>query len=131
MNEKKILIIDDEPNICQLTKLNLESTGEYKVSTAFSGKEGLRKAKKENFDLVITDFKIPDMDGGEILNRLKEMDPHLPVLLFSIYYDDPSTVAKSTIRKADGLISKPFDHKQLCEIIKDVLSKSQRRKKRK
>lgn len=121
MSKKRILIIDDEKDLCNITKLNLERTGQYDVTTAYSGREGLDKAKVGLFDLVITDFKMPGMDGQQVLEALKAMRPHAPVVLFSVYHDDPETVTIDIKTKADGLIHKPIDHDQLCRVINDVL----------
>jgi two-component system alkaline phosphatase synthesis response regulator PhoP len=122
MFKKKILVIDDERNLCILLKSNLESTGEYEVTTANSGEEGLKKAKETNFDLVVTDFKMPGLNGSQVLNALKDMKPYSPVVLCSVYHDDPSTVTALDIAKADGIISKPFEHKQLYNTIKKILA---------
>jgi len=106
-------------------KHNLEHTGEFKVATAFSGKEGLEAVKKSDFDLVITDFKMPDMNGEALLDALKSIDPSLPVVLFSIYHDDCTSIDSSVKNKADGLICKPIDQKQLYKVVKQALKKSE------
>jgi CheY-like chemotaxis protein len=123
MAKKKILIIDDEEDICEMMKLNLETTGEFEVTTVYSGEKGIETAKEVNFDLIITDFYMPGMDGGEVLNTVKEVNPDLPVLIFSIYHDDESTLAHSIKDKADGIISKPIEHNQLYSEIKKALAK--------
>ncbi len=124
MEKKKILIIDDEGDICDMMKLNLESTGEFEVMTATTGEEGVEKAKKTKIDLVISDFYMPGMNGEEVLGAIKEIDSKIPVLLFSIYHDDESTLATSVKKKADGIINKPINHRQLYNAIKGALSKS-------
>jgi two-component system alkaline phosphatase synthesis response regulator PhoP len=124
MPKKKILVIDDEKNLCTLLKSNLENTGEYEVTTAYSGEEGLEKARETEYDLVITDFKMPGLNGRQVLNALKDMKPNSPVVLCSVYHDDPSTVTALDIAKADGIITKPFEHKQLYSTIRNILSDS-------
>jgi DNA-binding NtrC family response regulator len=121
MDKKKILVIDDEEDLCFLVKMNLENTGEFEVSTAFSGEEGIKKAKEENVDLVITDFNMPDMNGEEVINALKAIKPSLPVLLFSIYYDDSVTLPSAVKKKANGIICKPIDRDELHKVINDAL----------
>jgi DNA-binding NtrC family response regulator len=126
MDTKKILIIDDERDICEIMKLNLERAGEFAVDVAYCGEEGLEMAKKNRYDLVITDFYMPGMDGGEVLDAVKEMSPGLPVLLFSIYHDDISTLATSVKNRADGIISKPIKHEELYRAIKEALAKNEK-----
>jgi CheY-like chemotaxis protein len=123
----RILLIDDEVNLCRMIKLNLERTGAYEVATVFSGEEGVARAAAERFDLVITDFRMPGMDGGQVVQAIKAATPDLPVILSSVYHDDPKTISPSTDRQADGLISKPIDHVQLQQVIRDVLARRGRR----
>jgi two-component system response regulator HydG len=123
MDRKKILIIDDEEDLCLLMKLNLESSGEFEVITAFSGQEAISKIKDIAFDLVITDYNMPDMNGEDVINQAKEMKPSLPILLFSVYHDDSFTLTSRIKNKADGIISKPIDHSQLNKVIHEVLNK--------
>ena len=123
MAKKRILIIDDEEDICEMMKLNLESTGEFAVDTAMTGEKGVEMAKGADYDLVITDYYMPGMDGGEVLDAVKEMRPGTPVLLFSIYHDDISTLSASVKNRADGLLSKPIQHEELYAIIKKALGK--------
>ena len=120
---KQILLIDDEPAICRFTKLNLERTGEYVVTIASSGEEGLEKAGTTQFDLIITDYRMPGLDGRAVLEKLKATRPDCPVVLFSIYHDDNSRISREIERKADGLISKPIDHEQLYRTIREALEK--------
>jgi CheY-like chemotaxis protein len=121
MEKKKILLIDDEKDICTLTKLNLEASGPYEVTLAYSGEEGLEKFEKENFDLVITDYKMPGMDGKEVLDRIKASHSKSPVVIFSIYHDDDSRVTQEIKSTADGIISKPIRVEQLHQVIQSTL----------
>jgi CheY-like chemotaxis protein len=123
MGKKKILIIDDEEDICEIMKLNLENTGEFEVTTVYSGERGIDTVGKNDFDLVITDFYMPGMDGGEVIDSVKKLKPDLPVLLFTVYHDDEVTLAPSIKEKADGLIDKPIRHEQLYSAIKRALSR--------
>ena len=120
---KRILIIDDEEALCRVIKLNLEHAGEYEVITAYSGEEGLDKAKAGGFDVIITDFNMPGIDGITVLNTIKGWNPEQPVALFSIYYDDSCSFTADTRNKADALISKPIDYDQLKKIIDDLINK--------
>lgn len=125
MSKYKILLIDDEPALRTIMKLNLERTGDYEVETAASGEEGLKMVERKNYDLVITDFKMPGIDGGIVVEAVKAMKPHAPVVLFSIYHDDNTTISQNIRSKADAIISKPIDHDQLHKAIKDALAKAE------
>ena len=123
MNKKRILVIDDEEDLCFLVKMNLESTGEFEVIMAFSGEEGVEKLKRENFDLVMTDFNMPGMNGEEVMDAAREINPSLPVLLFSVYHDDSATLPPRVKEKASGIICKPINHEELHKVINDTLVK--------
>ena len=122
----KILVIDDNVDICDLTKIILESTGEYDVDTAYSGTEGLKKAKESPFDLFIMDYKMPGIGGKELLESLKKTKPDIPVIIFSIYFDDPDTIDADIKDKADDIIRKPIGDKVFIESIKRVLAKKKK-----
>ncbi len=122
MKKWKILLIDDEPDILYFVKLNLERNGEYEVTTVNSGVEGLKKFNELEFDLVITDYKMPGMDGKEVVRQIKNIKPDSAVVLFSIYHDDSATIADESIKKADGIISKPVDQDQLKQVIEKALA---------
>lgn len=123
--KKQILLIDDEVDICTFTKLSLERTGKYEVEVAYSGEEGLKRVKETDFDLVITDFKMPGLDGKTVLDTIKAIKPKPPlVLLFSVYYDDLLDLTEGTQHRADGIISKPINNEQLLETIHEVLTRS-------
>ncbi|MEW6220458.1 MAG: response regulator [Thermodesulfobacteriota bacterium] len=82
--QKKILLVDDEESIHLLYKEELEDEG-YEVHSALSGDEALRKYNIVLPDLVVLDINMPGMNGIEVLRRLKEIKPTLPVILSSAY----------------------------------------------
>jgi CheY-like chemotaxis protein len=125
MREKKrILVIDDEANLAKLMKLNLERGGEFEVTTASSGAEGLRQLQERAFDLVITDFVMPGMDGKAVLNAVKQIKPQCPVVLFSVHHDDPAVLTPDVLARADGIISKPMNHENLYRTIHEALART-------
>ena len=83
---------------------------------------GCARSREDAFDLVITDFKLPGMNGVEVLERLKDERPELPVVLFSVYYDDPRAVPARSRALADGLVGKPIDHEAMERLVRDLLA---------
>ncbi|OGC34633.1 hypothetical protein A2548_04610 [candidate division WOR-1 bacterium RIFOXYD2_FULL_41_8] len=119
----KMLLIDDEKDITDIVKMDLEANWGYLVTTADSGKEGIEQALKNDFDLVVTDFSMPDIDGEIVLDAIKQAKPKLPVLIFSIYHDDDSTIRDSIRKKAAAIVAKPIDYEKLHETIAKILGK--------
>ncbi|MDD4894368.1 MAG: response regulator [Candidatus Omnitrophica bacterium] len=72
MNKKKILIIDDEENFCNLVKKNIEKTGEFEVYTATNGNTGIRLVRELKPDLVLLDIVMPDVDGGDVVSMIRD-----------------------------------------------------------
>ena len=85
MELKKILVIDDEPDLCRLLKTILESTGMYQVSLAFGGLEGIEKCKKEKPDLIFLDYVMPNVKGDVVIECLRGYGDmkNIPIILMS------------------------------------------------
>jgi CheY-like chemotaxis protein len=81
---KKILLVDDEANIRFIYSEELRDEG-YSVISASNGEEGLRRFEDENPDLVILDIHMPDMNGIDVLRRMKTQNPAIPVILSSAF----------------------------------------------
>ena len=116
------MLIDDEQNLIEMVKIKLQFYDEFDVTTVYCGREGVKQAKTSNFDLVITDYNMPDMNGEEVLDALKEMNPDLPVLMFSVHHDDDSTMTSAIRDKVDGVVAKPIDFEVLNATIKNLLA---------
>jgi CheY-like chemotaxis protein len=120
---KKILVIDDEPQILLMVSARLK-VGGYTVFTAFSGEQGLQRAQKEIPDLILLDHIMPDMDGDEVLTRLKG-DPatkSIPVVMFTADVKRVK-VGEYQARGAVDCIFKPFLPDELLAKVKEILGK--------
>jgi two-component system response regulator (stage 0 sporulation protein F) len=84
VEKKRILLVDDEEGIQLLYREEFEEEG-FEVTTAFNGEEALEQFSQELPDLVILDINMPGMNGIEVLRRMKEINPNLPVILSSAY----------------------------------------------
>ncbi len=113
----KILIVDDDPHIRMLYKEELEEEG-YEVFIASSGKEALDIFSQESPDVVTLDILMPGMDGIEVLRKMKEQNPSLPVIMSTAYdYRDDFSVWAS-----EAYVVKSADLTELKATIKKVTS---------
>jgi PAS domain S-box-containing protein len=101
----KILLIDDEPDIVRVLGISLKADG-YDVIPALSGAEGLEAFTREKPTIVITDIKMPGMDGIEVLERIKDLDPNTEVIIITGHGDIDNTIEALKYGASD-FISKP------------------------
>lgn len=118
----KVLIIDNDPRILQVTQALLEILAGWTALTATSGKEGLVLAQQEKPDAILLDVKMPGMNGVETLQYLQQHPEtqSIPVILFTSVAQDviQQKFAHLTIA---GIVPKPYDAAQLVEKIRDLL----------
>ena len=118
----KILIIDDEKAICNTLK-DILTYEKYEVEIANDGAEGIKKAETGNFDLVLSDIKMPKMDGIEVLVKLQELHPDLPVVMIS-GHGTIETAVDALKKGAYDYISKPPDLNRLLVTVRNALDRS-------
>ena len=116
---EKILVVDDDQSIRDTLSNYLQRQG-YDVHSAENGVEALEKIKKNNPDLIITDVRMPEMDGLELLSKVKEIDSHIQVIMISAFDDMQSTV-KAMQSGAYDYIEKPLEIDKLKLRIKRAL----------
>ena len=116
--DTKLLIVDDDPNICDMLKLYFENEG-YKIKTANDGVEGLNAFKIYNPDLVLLDIMMPKKDGWQVCREIREISPK-PVIMITAKGEVFDKVLGLELG-ADDFIVKPFDMKELSARIKAVL----------
>lgn len=118
----KILVADDEANIRLLFEELLSAEG-YQVITVGSGREALRKLLKEKYDLLITDIKMPDINGLELLERIRELGQGLPVIICTSFkhLQEDYTVASCQVF---DYITKPVNLEALKSKVKEALQKA-------
>lgn len=116
-----ILIVDDEQSYRQLLTLVFEGLG-HSIRTASNGREALALLQSEPADVVISDVRMPDMDGIEMLSSLRETQPDLGVILMTAFAS-VETAREAFKLGADDFIQKPFDVEELKLIVKKTLEK--------
>ncbi len=119
MSKTKILVIDDEEIVRISCRKCLAPEG-YEVDVAANGADGLRLTREKHYALILTDLKMPDMDGMEFLMTMKEMQPEAKVIMITGY----STVEhaeEATRLGAYNYIEKPFTPDTLIAAVREAL----------
>lgn len=124
MNQKiSILVIEDEKSICDFISRTLEVNG-YKVTGAFTGKEGLQSITSAPPDLVLLDLGLPDMDGNDIIRKTREWSS-MPIIVISARTQEKEKV-EALDAGADDYVTKPFGTSELLARIRTALRHSNR-----
>ena len=116
-----ILIIDDEKAI-RKTLTEILSYEGYKIEEAGDGEEGFRKFSEKNYDVVLCDIKMPKMDGIEFLEKVKEVNPDVPIIMIS-GHGNVDTAVEAVKKGAYDYISKPPDLNRLLITLRNALDK--------
>lgn len=117
---KHILVVDDETEIRDSLRVVLEDCG-YESTTAETGKEAIDKLKEKEFDLVITDIRMPEMGGLDVIEKLRSLDNEVPVLIITAYVYREMAV-RAMQMGANGYLLKPLDFDELIHRIEVLLS---------
>lgn len=121
----RILIIEDESAIRRvLVKILSEENDNYQVDEAEDGLSGIEKIKKEDYDLVLCDIKMPKMDGVEVLEALKKIKPEIPIVMIS-GHGDLDTAVNTMRLGAFDYISKPPDLNRLLNTVRIALDRKE------
>jgi CheY-like chemotaxis protein len=124
MDIRKILLVDDDKNILTIAGIGLSDTPEWTVVTARSGEEGLAKAVAEKPDVIVLDMEMPDMDGAQVLKKLREdVRTHAIPVVFLTARAQAAELKNFMALGAAGVISKPFDPMNLSTEIKAIFAR--------
>jgi DNA-binding NtrC family response regulator len=121
--KETVLVIDDEPSVADALKVILSDSG-YQVAVAMSGREALENLGKRRFDLVITDVRLPDISGLDVLRHLRRSHPNVTVIIITAHFT-PELAAESLSLGAAGVLAKPFSPSDLLRIIETASSRAQ------
>jgi len=123
VKDKTVLFVDDEISILSTLKRLLRNE-EYQLLTASSAEEGLELLKTEKVDIVISDMRMPNIDGAEFLEQVKFKHPHINRMIMSGFADLESVVKAINKGDINQFISKPWDNNTLKKVVKDHLPQS-------
>ena len=119
---KNILIIDDEPDLRKLLARLLSLEG-YKVDTAATGNEGLQILKTEEYQVIITDVKLPDINGIKLVPRIKNLNPHTEIIVLTAYGTIEDGV-RAIKEGAFDYITKGDEDNKIIPVVKNALDKA-------
>lgn len=117
----RILVIDDDENIRSVVTAILEDEG-YTVETADTAKKGIERSEKSFYNLSLIDVRLPDMEGIELLGKLRDTKPKMRKIIVTGYPTMQNAVA-AVNKGADAYVMKPFDVEKLLQTIKEQLQK--------
>ncbi|MFQ5688269.1 MAG: HD domain-containing phosphohydrolase [Candidatus Scalindua sp.] len=118
-NQIRVLVVDDEPKICHLIEEVLKLEG-YQIDISFSGVEALQMIKKNKYLMLLTDLKMPGIDGLELIRKAKELNPEIRTIMITGYIT-VDTAVQSLRHGVDDYIKKPFNILELKKIVKRTL----------
>lgn len=121
-DRRKILVVDDEERMVRFIRLNLEHDG-FLVSEAFNGKEAIQQLRDVAPDLILLDVMMPDLDGFEVLQRIRESSK-VPVLMLTAKGEEDDRVRGLELG-ADDYITKPFSPREMVSRVKAVLRRTE------
>jgi DNA-binding NtrC family response regulator len=122
----RILVIDDDENIRKVLETILEDEG-YIVETAETAKKGIEKSEKEFYNLALIDVRLPDMEGIELLSKLRSTKPKMRKIIVTGYPTLQNAVA-AVNKGADAYVMKPFEVDKILETIREQLKKQEEEK---
>ncbi len=114
-----ILIIEDDASVCDALTIVLEDAG-YIIASASTARCGLEKVGTQPFDLTITDIRLPDRSGLDVINEMRRKDPGCVIIAISAY-STPQLAEESRRLGAHGLLSKPFSPSELLNWVDSAL----------
>ncbi len=121
VKKRPILLVDDEKNIRLTLSQSLEPLG-LPIQTAVNGEEALQKIQEAEFGLLLLDLKMPGMDGMDVLRRVRERWPAMPVIIITAHGTIESAVDAMKIGAVD-FIQKPFSPREIRELVTKVLQR--------
>jgi len=123
MAKTRVLIIDDDQSMLELAEFHLQAQG-YETARSQTGEEGLKLVEASRFDVVLTDLQLPDLDGIEVIKRLKELSPASEIIMVS-GYGSVSKAVEATKAGAFYFVEKPVAFEELMVLIEKAVERGQ------
>ncbi len=121
-SKETILIVDDEPNQRRVLRIALEELG-FEVCEAADGREALDVLDTREVDVAVVDLMMPELDGAELMRRMRFRHPSVPVILTSAYHLNPIQMERGRL-DAVGFLPKPFEVSDLLALVRSASQES-------
>ena len=121
-NKKTILVVDDDKSILRTFTRILQKSG-YEIDTAETGKEAMEKTENRHYDLALVDIRLPDMDGTDLLAKLKKQLQHTVKIMIT-GFPSLETGVKALDEGADAYLVKPVKPQELLVLLEEKLKES-------
>ncbi|RME98944.1 MAG: response regulator [Chloroflexi bacterium] len=118
-NPQKILIVDDNPLMLKTLRDILQISG-YRVEIAVNGREALEKIKADSFGCVLSDVRMPDVSGIELLHAVKKSHPNLPLVLMTAHSED-DLVQQARAAGVTAVLEKPLNMQSLLSLFEQFI----------
>ena len=118
---KSILLVEDDPSVAKSLSVLLR-LAKHHVEVAGDCETALNRYEERKYDLVITDFLMPGIDGLELARLIRARVPRQPILLITAHFETVSKREKARLQHVDALLEKPYSAKQLREALRAVLA---------
>jgi DNA-binding response OmpR family regulator len=115
-----ILVVEDEPSVAGALKLILEDSG-YRVSVALTGRDGIEQSRRGRFCLTITDLRLPDMTGLDVMNAACRVNPRSQFILITSHGSE-EVEAEARNCGAAGFLLKPFPPSEILQLVRSTLA---------
>ena len=122
----RILVVDDDENIRKVLGTILEEEG-YFVESVETAKKGIEKSEKAFYNIALIDFRLPDMEGIELLSKMRDTKPKMRKIIITGYPTLQNAVA-AVNKGADAYVMKPFDVEKILQIIREQVKKQKEEK---
>jgi len=124
---RKILVIEDDPDIALSVKYNLERDGDFEVTVVRDGIEGIRETTRQPPDLILLDLNLPGLDGLEVCRRIRgdAATASIPIIMLTARVEESDTIRGLELG-ADDYVTKPFSVKELVARVRAVIRRSER-----
>jgi CheY-like chemotaxis protein len=122
VKKRRLLLVDDDEGVLVTTKKIFE-LADYSVEAVETGRKCLEALEEGNFDVIVLDIMLGDINGLEVLRMIKRLQPNLPVIIMSVYYDQDAQTQQIIAEEADGCIKKPFKMEEAISTVDKVVKR--------